>query len=709
MARGNAARVCFGAFEVDPQKRKLRRHGIPIRMQDQPFRILLILLERPGEVVTRDELRERLWPAGTFVEFEHSLNTSINKLRRALSDSAEKPRYVETVPRHGYRFIGALQPDAPAGEPRAAEPGRQRRIWAGIGLAAALTGGTLVWRGTRAVSEPAFHVTPLTSYQGLAGRASFSPDGTQVAFLWNGPDQDNIDIYVKVVGSSDALRLTAAPEIDDAPAWSPDGRWIAFVRREREAPRGGVYVVSPLGGSERRIGETVFGDMKQGPTLDWTPDSRWVAIHDDSGLSRPRGLYLLSPKSGEMKLAVASERTGSDWGAAFSKEGKKLVFSRGGAIHVVDVEGFTAKGEPRRLTQPGEGFERWPTWSADQNEILFARWMGLGQATLWRIRADGAGKAEQIPNIGSTIAVEPAIPRAGGRLAYSERTYNTNIWQFPLPAGREGTGPGIRLIGSSRFEGTMSLSPDGRRVAFTSTRSGSEEIWVAGSDGSRPTALTHYGGGMAGTARWSPDGRFIAYDAFQGGNRDIYIVGADGGTPVRLTDNPQDDRVPAWSADGKWIYFSSDKGGRRVIWRKPASGGEEVQVTKDGGLGAKESPDGRIFCYFTQDPERLWAMPVKGGVPDEGGKRLVSESASSFVYDVANSGVYFAGMMLGHPTFFPRFGPVYRYDFASGRTRMVADVPSLSLGLAVSRDERTLLLSKVEAAHSDLMLVEPFR
>ncbi|MCP5119632.1 MAG: transcriptional regulator, partial [bacterium] len=101
--------IRFGPFEVNLAAGELRKAGTRIKLQDQPFRILTILLSRPGEVVTREELREKLWPDGTFVEFEHSLNTSINKLRRALNDSADTPRYIETVPRRGYRFVGDVE------------------------------------------------------------------------------------------------------------------------------------------------------------------------------------------------------------------------------------------------------------------------------------------------------------------------------------------------------------------------------------------------------------------------------------------------------------------------------------------------------------------------------------------------------------------------------------------------------------------------
>jgi dipeptidyl aminopeptidase/acylaminoacyl peptidase len=259
----------------------------------------------------------------------------------------------------------------------------------------------------------------------------------------------------------------------------------------------------------------------------------------------------------------------------------------------------------------------------------------------------------------------------------------------------------------------MAVSPDGQRVAFASTRSGTEQIWIANSDGSQQVPLTQYPEGLVGSPAWSPDSRFLVYDAFVNGNRDIFMVAAAGSVANRLTTNAADDRVPAWSADGEWIYFSSDKGGSREIWKKPVAGGDEVQVTRGGGFAARESPDGKFLCYFMAASEGLWVMPLNAGVPDERHKRLAAKHASFLIFDVSNSGIYFGELT--------RFGELsdrnraatdtlYFYDFATHRTSTVIKLgKELSIGVSVSRDERWLLFSQVDQAGSDLMVVENFR
>ncbi|HUQ90931.1 MAG TPA: winged helix-turn-helix domain-containing protein [Bryobacteraceae bacterium] len=697
VAPPHASNIVFSEFEIDPAARELRKSGIRIPLQDQPFRILTILLQRPGELVTREELRDQLWPADTFIEFEHSLNTSINKLRRALSDSAETPRFIETVPRRGYRFIGALAAPRPIVA--------QRRIWPAIAALclAMLTAG--VWQWARRLPAEPLTATPLTTYPGFERKPSLSPDGSQVAFTWDGPEENNTDIYVKVVGPGEPLRLTTDPAVDDTPVWSPDGRWIAFVRRHATAPRGDVLIVPALGGAERKIGLTVFSDLTIGPTLAWTRDNKWLAIRDDSGSGRSPGLYLLSIDTGESKLLLPSPavKEAPEAYASFSPDEKKLAFSRDHKLYVVDIEERAAKGEPRRLTNDPATIDGSPVWTPDPGDIVFRSLKGVSAATLRRVPADGSGPAIPIPGIGSS-AFEPAIGRQGGRLVFSERFHDSNIWRMPLRAGGTAAGPPVRVIASSRIDSAGAFSPNGKRVAFFSNRSGTDQLWAAGSDGANPVQLTHFSGGLVGTPKWSPDGKWIAYDAYAGGNRDIYVMAAEGGPGRRLTQNAADDRMPAWSADGKWVYFSSDRGGPREIWRKPSGGGEEVQVTRNGGYNARESPDGKYFCYITRAAEGLWMMPIKAGVPDEANKKLVANRANFLVFDVSNSGIYFDGVTG------PANGTLRFYDFATGCITIVVETGKpLSFGLSVSSDERWLLFAQVDRSGADLMLIEGFR
>ncbi|MCC6395174.1 MAG: PD40 domain-containing protein [Bryobacterales bacterium] len=700
-ARGS--RFQFGAFEIDLAKGELRKHGVRIPLQAQPFHILTILLERQGEVVTREELREKVWPSDTFVEFEHSLNTAINKLRRALGDSTEAPYFIETVPKHGYRFIGPVEPAA--SQPRRTLRGTLRWI-AVLAVTTIIIAGAAHLR-ERASNPPPSKVVPLTTLVGYERQPSFSPDGSQIAFTWAGPNNDNTDVYVMVVGGGQPLRITSDPATDDAPAWSGDGRWISFVRWNPPEATGEVYLVPALGGAERKMGETsTLPGSKSVPVNAWTADSKWIAVHHEAQEGKAAGLYLTSVDTGESRLLIGSPEHVTDLDPAFSRDGSKLAFSRQHSIYVVDLEqGIVPAGEPRRLTESSAAFDLAPAWTAGQKEVVFTRWGG-GTTTLWRVAVDGSGEATPIPGVG-TSAERPALTRGGGRLAFFETHDESNVWRLPIKAPGEAAGPAEPLITSSRLDGAAAYSPDGTRIVFFSTRTGAQALWLAAHDGSQPIPLNHPGTILIGTPKWSPDGRYIVYDAVVGSNTDIYVASPDNWRPQRLTENPAHDLIPSWSADGKWVYFSSDRSGVYEIWKKPFAGGEEIRVIPGEGKHAKESPDGNYLCYVAANLGRLWLIPKRGGEFSQQGKKLVAENVNFLVFEAVPEGIYFLTLLdrsrAGSASL--RF-----YNIATGRTNVVSDIRQRPfLGLSASRDGRWLMFSKFDRTGSDLMLYEGFR
>ena len=216
----------FGPFEADLQAGVLRKRGLKIKLQAQPFQVLAALLEKPGAVVTRDELRRRLWPDDTFVDFEHGVNAAVTRLRQALGDSSEKPRYIETLSKRGYRFIGEVGgPDVvsieePPSQLTVAPPRHPLRKWAMLIAAAAALGALVVAASYLFVARDPVrisHPVPLTAFQGLEVDPALSPDGEQVAFAWNGEEQDNFDIYVLAIGSGSLRHFTSDPAHDLSP------------------------------------------------------------------------------------------------------------------------------------------------------------------------------------------------------------------------------------------------------------------------------------------------------------------------------------------------------------------------------------------------------------------------------------------------------------------------------------------------------------
>ena len=283
----DSRQIRFGVFEVDLVAGELRKAGRPVRLQEQPFRILKCLLERPGELVTREELRKRIWGDDVYVDFDRSLNTAVARLREALGDSPTRPVCVETVPRKGYRLIAQLE--ARAVEPLPVHSARVQGwrgfrfglIVAGVVLALLLP-AVYLWPHGEQESSVVTPILPvrLTSYPGAEDEPTFSPDGSLFAFTWNGKQQDNYDIYVRTVAGGEPLRLTDHLNRETGPAWSPDGQWIAFGRRLDDG-NVGIFRVSPLGGREEKLVEMPgWGGVSSSPgaSLTWSPDSQNLAI-----------------------------------------------------------------------------------------------------------------------------------------------------------------------------------------------------------------------------------------------------------------------------------------------------------------------------------------------------------------------------------------------------------------------------------------------
>jgi DNA-binding winged helix-turn-helix (wHTH) protein len=258
--------VRFGPFTLDGRTGELRNGQTRLKIPDQSISILEALLEKPGELVSRDALRDRLWGPDTFVDFEAGLNAAVRRLREVLNDSADTPRYVETLPRRGYRFIapvdvvstgvpaavsGVASADAPAAAP--AEPAPRRRLQARrvvVAMFALTLFGAALWAGLRpekaAPTVSADRPVPITRFPGLEIEPAMSPAGNFVAFAWDGKNEDNFDIYVRSIDGNSQLQLTSDAAADHSPAWSPDGQRIAFVRAA--AGRRRIMVVPAFGG-----------------------------------------------------------------------------------------------------------------------------------------------------------------------------------------------------------------------------------------------------------------------------------------------------------------------------------------------------------------------------------------------------------------------------------------------------------------------------
>ncbi|HUO85950.1 MAG TPA: LpqB family beta-propeller domain-containing protein [Thermoanaerobaculia bacterium] len=686
----------LGDHLVEPATNRLRRPGAePVQLEPKVMDVLLRLARDPGELVTREELFDSVWP-GLYVT-EHALFRCISDLRKHLGDAASAPRYLETIRKRGYRLIApvvtvGIRPPRPrvgAGHAPRRSAWRRRLPWAAsVGLALL---STVAWlRAAAMAPAPLPSTVPLTSFAGSELDPALSPDGTMLAFAWSGPEGDDYDLYLLPLAGGMPRRLTAGPAEDKNPGWSPDGERLAFVRAAGAAS--GIYVVAVDGAGVRKLTATSSGDV---PDLAWSPDGRHLYFADRDAGGGPMRIERLDLVSRRRAVITRPPRhLVGDRDLALSPNGRRLAFARAVMPGVEELWVSTAGGEAHRLTGDAtsiNGLE----WAPDGSSILFSSARD-GFSRLWRIDPSG-GTPEPVLGLGDG-AQDPTF--AAGRLVFERRRYDTNIWSLAL----DGVGsPPELVIRSTRWDSSPAVSPDGSRIAFVTDRAGPPEVWIANRDG-EAVARVAAGHPALSPASWSPDGGELVFALQDGAHSHLYRSSSAGGRPSRLTTGPANDVAPSFSRDGRWVYFGSDRSGGWQVWKLPAGGGEAVRVTRWGGLRARESVDGTLVFFTRADRGGLWSLPASGGAQ----RQVLSarQVAPWSGWDVGPRSLYF-----GEPASGPAASAVIRRLDLASRQVAAASAPFrgfhvAGLGLSLAADESFLVFGRVDGDDSDLVLVE---
>jgi Tol biopolymer transport system component/DNA-binding winged helix-turn-helix (wHTH) protein len=525
---GGAIRV--GDFVVDPRSGELRDGAGKQILSGQPLHVLLALAEQPGQVVTRDELRARLWPADTYVDFEHGLNAVVKRLRDALGDSADAPRYIETVPRRGYRLIAPVAtgnpaaPEAPAAvqiveqPPAAATPLSVRRPAVPRALVAAavvvvVTGAIVYfirWRSPEVAPQAASpvasaHPSRLTFGPGLQTDAAWSPDGRRIAYA---ADRDgNFDLFTQAVDGGEPIRITRTPANETQPAWSPDGQRLVF-RSDEDG--GGLFTIDLGGASRRRL--THGGNQ---PT--WMPDGQEIAY---SG-TELTALYLVKADGGEPPRQILKDQLANGaWGSfAVHPDGRIGVFG----IHPAERLGFYVSDREHRRLQSVTAETRLPeeflrvlgraVWSKG-GDAMFIESAAAGVPSIWRAEVDPVTQVWHAPvrlATGVGAAERAAISPDGRALAFTNVQSTTRAWVFPFDADR-GTAPGEGrpLTDEDATISGLALSRDGAAIYYLEERVGRQIHRGARTDVATGETTALFSGGVSGFVP-APDGRAGAY------------------------------------------------------------------------------------------------------------------------------------------------------------------------------------------------------
>lgn len=716
-SRTPTSTIRFGDFELLPDSGELKKAGSRVRLSGQAFETLVLLIEARGKIVSREELQKALWATSSFGDFEHGLNAAINRLRGALGDSAIDSRFVETVPRRGYRFIHPLIEETTAEEIRTPPPAESilydpplhlaperkapRLLWIAAVSALFIIGAAMwIYLARRPSSNFAdLKETPLTTLPGSEISPTFSPDGSQIAFGWDGENNGaGFDLYVQTVGSENPHRLTHNPTHPwFTAAWSPDGRFIAI--RSEQRGSGMIELVPATGGPPRPL-LTVHGGI-DGGLLTWSPDSKTIVFAEDS--MRPHvevvrtGLYFLPLDT--LQPRFVETNCSAPVLPKFNPKQNSIAF---GCIDRMDRTSINVLeiGSGRvdeLLTVKGSMKEQGLDWSTD-GHFLFYSYTDFtdpdGGRFIWEMEAAHPEHRRRLPlaHDAGDLAVSST-----GSLAYVQSSLSANIWKLNL------TGEPLAqmLIASTRIQNNPAVSPDGSKIAFESDRTGSHEVWISDSDGHNIQQITHFDA-LTGTPSWSPDSKLLAFDSRVEGEANLYVYNTAGGDLRKISASTRANSLPSWSKDGRFLFYASgNDGGTPSVWRVPVEGGTATKITADGDLPVI-SPDGTHLFFRRLGPSSVHIMSARLDGSDLQTIDVLPVADSSVAWWPSGDGLYIISA--------PAASSQIEYlDIATGKRRLVYTLPKHALdwigGLAVSSDGKWLLFTQVDEQKADLYLL----
>jgi len=629
--------VHFATFEVDLRAAELRKSGIKIKLQEKPFQILALMLERPGEFITRDELRKKLWPADTFVDFDHSLGTAIAKLRQALGDSAQNPRFIETVARRGYRFVAPVTianhlPETQFGEvtnqiPRESSGLDFRRLM--LSVVAGLVGGALLltivlafdiggakeWLHSRTART--VQVQRITDFVGVKESPAISPDGKTVAFV--APVNGRKQILIRLLAGGSPLQLTHDDADHEHPRWTPDSSSLIYFtpNPSKEGP-GTIWELSALGGVARKVASAVSGG-------DVSHDGKRIATFQLRGSD-----VALVTISRDGTVVREVRRFAEFYGYVmprWSPDDHWIAYVHGwGDVFDVAIQVIAAEGGECRDVAHGEMLRGF-SWLPDSSRLVYSSSAGstILYPPIFNLRVVGrTGGDDRQLTFGEVSYGEPDV--VAGRLVASRARIQSDIWSFPVAGSpQQNTKDALRITLQTGQAQTPSVSPDGTEFVYLSDSGGHGNLWVASTDGSKTRQITfeHDPAVAIGVPIWSPAGDSIVFIHTQQGRTAEWLVSPDGRNLRQL--------VPlgsgaSWSADGKWLYYQRE----RCIEKIPVNGGASVQVRcQDNPAPESLSPDGSTLYYFNEVENAFGSIEIWKARPENGPSELLARIPGS--------------------------------------------------------------------------------
>ena len=703
-------RLRFGLFEADLSTGELRKSGVRIRIQAQPFRILSFLLEKPGEVVSREEIQQRLWGSDTIVDFDHSLGTAINKLREALGDSAENPRFIETLARRGYRFLAPVspvedsKPDAPPqkssaqtnnglgitaspassqiqepAQPTATEtsvPSRSalHRVpqIALLSLLLVLVAGTswfFGWqRGRRPFSPPAIRqitfsgrVTPANIlFESLGATAT---DGSRIYFQEIEHGQAVLAQALISDGETSVISIPnqlASPYIS---AISPNGSNFLLRNHLSTNTEQPIWIVPTIGGSGRRIPGILAHDAT------WMPGGQRILY------AHGHNLYTVNEDGTDIRKFASLP--GPAFWLRWSPNGSILRFTLlNSETHSPHLWTVSASGKnPHPLFPSSYGSTCCGSWTSDGKYFVFQK-NSLYGSNIWAIPEQTGifgtpGRPFALTN-GPLHYQSPITAHNGHRIFFVGLNLRSELLQYD--ASSQIFVPYTGGISNAR---RVAFSRDGRWIAWI--RPDNDSLWISRSNGTQRMQLTSKPLEVF-MMHWSPNDKHLLLMAREPEQRwTVYMINADGSHLHVVYPENRSQADPGWSPNGKSIVF-----GRLPDLMSEASQPKSIYIynlvthklaTLPGSTGLfspRWSPNGRYIAALSINQTRLMLYNLQ----TKTWQMLAHQSVADPAWGHNSKYIYFHDFV--QPS-----QPLYRVNIETGRIRAIADLQDLRAADAV--------------------------
>jgi DNA-binding winged helix-turn-helix (wHTH) protein/Tol biopolymer transport system component len=717
----SSRKIHFGEFELNLETAELRGNGSKAILPGQPFHILVTLLGRPGQLVTREELKRQLWPSDTFVDFDVSLNKAVNRLRDALGDSAEHPRFIETLPRKGYRFVGAVGNGTGTGirnsadllpatcQPAAADAsgqeikgemarGRRAHLYGLRHVPVAAMTLVMVAVVVVAISKrfwvphgpnlASVHITKLTD-SGMAQDVAISPDGRFVVYSLNSADKDSLRLR-QVATRSEVEILSPGPGFHGL-TFSPDGTYVYFVRSDPNNPYFKyLYSVPVLGGPVRRMIADVDSPVTFSPDGSQFAFQRAVVPHNVVELR-------IANADGSSDHVLATIQNGDPGlfqpGPSWSPDGRTIVCP----FRILDKEIrwilasiSVPNGAVREIYSDLAAFGR-PVWLSEGNLLMPRYDTAHERSQLWTISYPD-GKTQRFTNDLTDYDQPLDIARDRKTVVAVASTLISNIWEAPtdnLPGARQITFGELPMI-------NVAETSDGH--LFSS--GGDGKVWIVKSDGQREAFSDLHDVWWLETC-----GGLVLFTSFEAKTVTLIRVNGDGSHLLKLFSG--DLSYPGCSPDGKFTYYVNRHRPQKV-WRISTDGGPPVEIGPGMGTGINGSldvsPDGKLLSYtFGQYRPHAWKLAIlsaSGGpiiklfdVPGGTDRVQWSPAGTSLQYLVTQNGAT----------------NIWEQLLAGGKPKQLTNFTSGRIfDFNWSSDQRRLLLTRGDET-SDVVLISNLR